>query len=492
VQDAGQGHALCGPGTYLLGNVCLPAPAVAHEGGALADATVPPVQGGAGQGDAQGAASQAEAGQDARPPTDAGEDEGETGAARADGAADADEAALDGSTEDVDTGDVGTRDGSVGDGGTGEGGVGTDASKWDASPIASYGLDDAGALSAAPCFAVDPAHDNAQPGDAVASPLQAAWTAQFSGAVVAPVVAGGRVFVAAKESQPNVRALDAGTGTLIWGPVVFGSVLGLAYDRAKIFALDSSGSLTALDASDGHSLWSIVFTSQYIFGSPPVASGGIVYVDGLGSGGTTYAVDESTGSILWTTNTFDGSSGAVAVSGGTVYEAEACDQLSSLNAANGTLNWYRAGSCTGGGGAAPAVSGDLIWERDWASGNIIYDSAGASKGTFTAAYIPSIFTGTVYYVESGSLSAVEVATRTLKWTFAGDGNLDTSAAIAGGGGQIFVGSSSGNVYEIDSKTGGLRSTADAGAGVTAGSETTSMAIAGGHLFVPAGNTLVAY
>jgi outer membrane protein assembly factor BamB len=474
VPDA-QAPTTCGPGTYLSGTECLPA-RVGEAGGAPAEPVAPLADGGSNANDA------AEA--EAAPFAEAGMDAADASPPDATLSAEAGLSAPDAASDAAYVDETPENDGSSQESSAEEGAAPLDSG--------SYGLDDAGMPSEAPCFAIDPAHDNAQPGDSIASPLSAAWTTQFMGAIASPVVAGGHVFVAATESQANVRALDVGTGSLVWGPVVFGSRVWIAYDAGAVFALDSSGVVTALDASNGQQLWTTSLTSQYVFESPPVAVNGLVFVNGLGEGGTTYALDESTGDIAWTAGTFDGSDGTVAVAGGVVYEAEACDQLSSFNASTGTLNWYRDGDCTGGGGAAPAVYGDRIWERDWASGDIIYNSAGDTEGTFEASYVPSIFAGTVYYVESGTLSAVDVTSRTLKWTFTGDGELDTSAAIAGRGGQLFVGSSSGKVYEIDAASGNLRSSSDAGTGVTAGSETTSMAIAEGHLFVPAGDTLVVY
>jgi outer membrane protein assembly factor BamB len=224
-----------------------------------------------------------------------------------------------------------------------------------------------------------------------------------------------------------------------------------------------------------------------------VASGGLVYVNGLESGGTTYAVDGRTGKTVWTASTFDGSFGTVAVAGGIVYEAEACDQLSAFDALSGKLLWYHSTNCTGGGAAAPAVHGGLIWVRDVAQGNFIIDTAGTVKGSFAADVVPSFDSDTVYYVRSGTLTAVEIQTNRLKWSFAADADpFCTSAVVAQGGGQVFVGSASGNIYEIDEATGAQRSVSNAGGAVTCGSETTSMGLSAGHLLVPAGDRLVVY
>jgi outer membrane protein assembly factor BamB len=266
----------------------------------------------------------------------------------------------------------------------------------------------------------------------------------------------------------------------------------LAYDGGHVYALNGSGGLTALDVTTGTQVWTTQLTGQSFFQSPPVAAGGMVYVNGLGFGGLTYGVDGATGATVWKASTFDGSDGAVAVAGGLVYEAEACDQLSAFDALTGHVDWFHSGNCTGGGGAAPAVYQGRVWERDWAMGNVIIDSTGKSAGSFNTSVIPSFHGGTAFYLASNTLSAVALQSGTLKWSFSGDGQLCTSAAIAGGGGQVFVASQAGKVYELDEATGAQRSVSALGSPASCSSETQSMALASNHLFVPAGNTLVAY
>lgn len=341
-------------------------------------------------------------------------------------------------------------------------------------------------------FAINAAHDNAQPADSVQSPLAPRWTASFTGTVLYPLVIDGLVIVTAAESQPNVRALDINTGARVWGPLVFGSPVTIAYDSGRVYALDQDGHLTALDVMTGIRLWSIQIPGQPFYWSPPVAAGGMVYVNGLGSGGTTVAIDGQTGTVRWQAGTFDGSDGCVAVAGGVVYEAEACDQLTAWNALTGVRLWMHSGNCTGGGGAAPAFYDNMIWERDWAEGNIVIDHNGNAVGTFAASAIPAFHAGTVFYQSGGTVSAVDIATDTLLWSFAGDGHICTSPVVAGAGAQVFVGSSSGNVYELDEATGAQRSVHQLSTPVTCFSEDESMAIGEGRLVVPAGNDLAVY
>ncbi|HEY2512127.1 MAG TPA: PQQ-binding-like beta-propeller repeat protein [Polyangiaceae bacterium] len=348
---------------------------------------------------------------------------------------------------------------------------------------------DAGPASS---FGVDPAHDNCVLDASIASPLKPAWTASFDGGVTYPVVVGDRAIVAVNEAEPNLRALDLATGALDWGPLVVGGSVMLAAEGTTVFALTGSGELFAYDATSGHALWSTQLQGQIDFWSPPVASGGLVYVNGLESGGTTYAINASNGQTAWTADTFDGSEGTVAVLNGVVYEAEACDQVSAFDAYSGALHWYHSTSCTGGGGTTPAAYGNEIWVRDTPLGNVILDTGGAVKGSFNGNVLPAFHDGTVFYANGTNITAVDLATSMQKWTFAGDAEICTAPVVAGASGQVFVGSRSGNVYELDEATGAQRSVNDAGAAVVCGSETTSMGMAPGRLLVPVANGLVAY
>ncbi|HEX7600032.1 MAG TPA: PQQ-binding-like beta-propeller repeat protein, partial [Polyangiaceae bacterium] len=103
----------------------------------------------------------------------------------------------------------------------------------------------------------------------------------------------------------------------------------------------------------------------------------------------------------------------------------------------------------------------------------------------------ALHAGTAFYLRKGVLTAVDAKTSALEWTFTGDGHLCTSPVVAGAGAQVFVGSSSGNVYELDEVSGAQKSVSNAGK-VTCGTETNAVSIGLGHLVVPTGNGLVAY
>jgi outer membrane protein assembly factor BamB len=359
------------------------------------------------------------------------------------------------------------------------------------STAGTFGGFPQGSPSAVTNRATNATHDNAQPNDVVTSPLARKWTADFTGTVSTPIVANGRVYVSAKEFPPNVRALDVETGTLVWGPIALGATIGMACDAVHLYVLDSGGTLTALDQTSGQTRWTIKLMKSS-FSSAPTAAAGMVYVNGSGWGGNTFAVDGATGKLVWTAETYDGSDGSVAVADGVVYEAEACGQISAFDAKTGRLKWFaHLRSCTGGGGVTPIVCQKHIWIPD-SDDNFILDMDGKQTGTFAADLYPSFHAGTAYFVGNGTLTAVDATSQTPKWTFSPpeDDYVSTWAVIAGRGGQVFVGSDDGYVYEIKEADGTLISSAKVVDDLVG--HPSGLAIAHNRLFVPVDKKLLAY
>ena len=113
-------------------------------------------------------------------------------------------------------------------------------------------------------------------------------------------------------TQPSLQALALATAQAVWGPVAIGNYTTLAVEGDGVFALGGFGKLSAFDAATGVKRWEIQLEGQTLFESPPVAKGGLVYANGTGIGGMTYAIDERTGATVWTANFGEASSGTVA------------------------------------------------------------------------------------------------------------------------------------------------------------------------------------
>jgi len=232
-----------------------------------------------------------------------------------------------------------------------------------------------------------------------------------------PAVANGVVYIASYDA--NVSALDAATGNLLWSfPTGSGAVgSSPAVVNGVVYIGDNGGKVVALNASTGILIWRFI-AGDTVYSSPAVVNG-VVYIGGdLVTEGIVYAVDALSGVKLWsfsTGNLWVYSSPAVA--NGVVYVGS-YDHLTStnsgnlyaLNASTGKMLWsYPIGTevfsspivannvVYAGGGinnfyALNAATGVKLWSYQldgsdsWSSasiaGGVLY--IGSDKGTLFA------------------------------------------------------------------------------------------------------------
>jgi outer membrane protein assembly factor BamB len=341
-------------------------------------------------------------------------------------------------------------------------------------------------------FRIDAAHTGGQPRDHLALPLSLAWKHVETKYVFSVLVADGRVFVLGGEG--TLTALDTQSGATLWGPTPFSDMQSSAYDGGVLYVLGHGGSLTAVDAATGTTRWTIQLGSAttIFFDAPPLAADGKVFVN---ADYTLFAVSGTTGAILWKVPTGSGNEGTTAYADGVLYLANSCARTSAFDANTGTQQWLYQPTCGGGGGTAPAVYAHDVYVRD-STGNKVFDAAGSQMlGTFDGMQPPSFVDGIGYFlkqgVSGGTLEAVDVAGGTLRWSFTGDGSLN-SAPIACAG-AVFVGSSMGNLYGLDTSGDVAWKTNLGMYDVNSDEpEMESMVIAEGTLFVPSGFTLFAF
>jgi outer membrane protein assembly factor BamB len=304
-------------------------------------------------------------------------------------------------------------------------------------------------------LAINAAHDGTQPDEAIRSPLAKRWSVNIAGAVLYPLIANGRVYLSYADGKPKLAAYDLETGAVSWGPLTLATTVSLAYDAGNLFGLDQNGILSAWDGATGRALWTVALTKQWSFNDPPVASGGLVYVNGLGSGGTVYAIDGAIGTVRWTTDYYGGE-GAVTIGDGILYEVSGCQMVSAMDAVTGQhLKVIHSTSCMGGGGGMAVYHQSRLWVIDHVLGNIIIDANGAVVGPSPGGN-PAVHGGTAFY-SAGGVSAYDLPTGTKKWSTPVDG-LCTTPIVAGRGGQVFVGTVSGVLHELDEATGAEVST----------------------------------
>jgi outer membrane protein assembly factor BamB len=356
-------------------------------------------------------------------------------------------------------------------------------------------------------YQIDATHSGAQ-FDTIVPPLTQRWSRDLGGQISYPLIAGGRIFVTVANQNTNgtkLYALDEANGATLWGPVDLGGSFfwsNAAYDAGRVFALNFDGVLRAFDAASGGLLWSRQLPDQHAFSSPPTASGGVVYVEGSGSGTTVYAVDEQDGTVIWNALLFAGSNSSPAVTPTGVVVSYSCNQVYNFSPQNGSLIWQHSGPCSGGGGSTPVLFDGRLYVRDFGGTNLMLDApTGAVLSTFSAASSPPAFSGSRGFFLTGTfdtgftLEARDAYTGAVQWSFTGDGTLRSAPIINNG--YVYIGSGSGKVYALDASTGANVWTGNLGAAVQLNESPVSRPHTGlgagdGLVVVPASTLLVAF
>ncbi len=359
------------------------------------------------------------------------------------------------------------------------------------------------ATSNAVAFQIDTGHSGDMNFDPVSFPAQPAWSANVNGSPSYALIADGKVFVTVNVSgNSQLLALDQQTGAVVWGPVSLSGAANAAYDAGSVFVISgvygTADIMQAYDASTGSLEWTTTLVGQYGFSSGPTALNGFVYTGGAGSGGTLYALDESSGAIVWTQPVANGDDSTPAVTADGVYVTYPC-QVYDFRPSTGESVWSNASGCEGGGGATPVVGdGTLFAPNGFGdyNGDDFNAETGQLTGTYTADNPPAIAKGYGYFLQSGTLAAINLSNNTIVWTFTGDGTLDTSPIVVNQ--DVIIGASSGNIYALDATTGqqvwnvNAGATIPAGAGWGKGIPLSGLAAGHGLLIVPAGDSVIAY
>jgi outer membrane protein assembly factor BamB len=351
--------------------------------------------------------------------------------------------------------------------------------------------------TAAVAYQLNPAHSGAV-ADAIAANPAKRWSVDLGASVSYPLIVGARVYVTT--AGRNLYALDAATGATVWGPVGLGGTYpwsGLAYDNGLIFTVNSSGTMQASDAASGAPRWALQLPGQYAFSSPPTATGGTVYTGGAGSGGTVYAVNESTHTVTWTAPVANGDNSSPAVSASGVYVSYACGVTYDLDPASGARIWVRTTTCSGGGGKTPVLANGRLYVRDFSFPAVLDSVNGNLLSSFASSGpAPAVDASTTYDLTGSTLTAAGVTTGAARWSFGGDGQLSSAPLVAGG--SVLIGSRSGTLYALSASSGAVTWSANVGAPIPAPDEQnvsqplTGLATSGGLIVVPAGQLVVAY
>ena len=373
----------------------------------------------------------------------------------------------------------------------------------------------------ATAYQLDGAHDGSLADAGLTAPLAKQWSVTFPTAVSDSVIADGMVYVTSQltsqiifQNRPvtayqNVLyALNQATGATVWMQPLgaadrqVSSPGGVAYDRGRVFVVGeqdiSAGTrakLFAFDAATGQLAWSVVpFANLFVgIGGQPIATHGIVYVEGGPSG--VDAVRESDGSVIWPVQTspdftppsgIGGSEPSVSAQG--VYLSnDIGSQAWGIDPLVGELQWHEGQFDGGGHEPAPVTAGGHVYVLG-GQNLILSASTGAAQGSFNGGTSPAVANGVLYSIDGSVLSAVAgFGLGNSGWTFTPDGGLSTAPIVAGG--LVFVGSSQGNLYAVDVATGAQEWTANIGA---SSADPPSLSASNGTLVVSIGKNLIAY
>lgn len=252
-----------------------------------------------------------------------------------------------------------------------------------------------------------------------------------------------------------LSAANVGSLQVAWtAPAADGVGNAPAVANSIVYFGDSlGGDVYAVDASTGALIWTVNIGQGV---SPPVVGGGVVYV-GNGISGTLYALDAQTGATIWSKNPGGSTFFAPALKGGILYVPFGGFSLEALNAATGAVIWA---DPSGGGAASPAVVGNTVYtmSSDYklrainaSTGAVLWATVVADLGTTPAVVDGTIYLGT-YNLHYG-IRAYSAATGNLLWTHQVGDQVLSSPAVWGG--LVFAGSQDGNLYALHAATGTL-------------------------------------
>lgn len=359
------------------------------------------------------------------------------------------------------------------------------------------------AATQATAYQLDAAHSGYSADAGVVPPLAVRWQVDFKQATSYPLIADGRVFAIVRNESAYgtvLHALDAGTGRELWSRALGGTYYwsGQAYGAGRVYTVNGDGQMQALDPTTGATIWITQLPGQYSFSSEPTYYDGIVYTGGAGSGGTLYAVDAATGTVLWSRSVANGDHSSPAVDAQRVYVSYSCPNVYAFERKTGAPAWSSNPGCSGGGGRTPVLGAGRLFVRDPAESGTVFDATtGQIVGSFPVGPAPVIAGDLAIVVNDGIVRTQNARTGAPGWTWAPeDGSKVTAAPIAAGG-VVFAGTSSGGLVALDLQSGRPVWAGALGAEVSAPDEhNVSSPVAGlaageGLLVVPSGTRLVA-
>ncbi|MEO7276715.1 MAG: PQQ-binding-like beta-propeller repeat protein [Sphingomicrobium sp.] len=245
--------------------------------------------------------------------------------------------------------------------------------------------------------------------------------------------------------------------------------------NGRVFVIDSLGAVRAFDARSGAQYWVSQTPNEKgnetsLYGGGVASDGGRVYAtNGLGY---VAALDERTGGILWKVKPGGPLRGSPTVAGDTVYAMSQDNQLYSLKAADGSLNWSAAASLEIAGvfgSASPAVgqgtviagfsSGELNAYRYENGRQVWSDALERTSITTSVSSLsdidadPVIDNGQVFAIgQGGRMVALELTTGQRQWEL----NIAGISTPWVAGDWVFVATADAKLLCVNRMTGKIR------------------------------------
>lgn len=294
-----------------------------------------------------------------------------------------------------------------------------------------------------------------------------------------PTVAGGRVFVLALD---GLFALSESTGSILWSNPKVAGLSTPAFFNETLILSGSDGKVHSINAMTGAELWNTTLIASPgpsgITSSPKVVfdtlyvgtfneSGGAGEVVALwATNGTVIWRHTAPGSISFSTPAVVGDRLFVGVMGRynttTMVTYDPPYGVLSLNAANGSQNWFHA---TGGSVAgSPLVWGDNVYAPskdgrlyclDAANGTVRWNPSVQAGVSSPSLYGRFLYVGGGSFGGAGRVSALDAINGTALWSVATNGPVQSSVTTAGN--QLFLSTNApnGTVYSLDRWTGAV-------------------------------------
>lgn len=286
--------------------------------------------------------------------------------------------------------------------------------------------------------------------------------------VITKVKIKSTVFIT--NTSGKLLAIDGEDGSIKWTYTATGGITTAspAYFNGTVYFGSADKYMYAIDASNGALKWRFLASGSLQYNTPCI-NNGILYFGGIldpYSRGALFALNASTGSLLWNYQQHPYWLDNPTVSNGKVF-ITSFGGLHSFNATNGnSIMNYNGSIC----GINPLVKGNFLYSGtegttisafDIQSGFNIWNFSDANNGIKSASTKigATMHNGTIFATGSSKyMYAIDSATGTLKWRYILDGGANSgffsSPYVANS--MVYAGNSDSYIYAIDEITGNLK------------------------------------